>query len=94
MSTAEIKTNVWRYVKHYAYGCFAKSLNAGIAAAYGIVGAAAGSALFPQKIQTPNWEMAGSIFATAFCVTALGYFKDHPLPQSLESTPPVDVPKP
>lgn len=87
MTKGAVKSDVWRWVKHFFYGCFAKSWNGAIAATYGFVGVATGSALNPEKIQVPNWEMLGYIFSVSFAISALGFFKDNPLPPSLGSGP-------
>lgn len=73
---------------HYAWGCFAKAWNGAIAAVYGFLGIAAGSALDPDHISLPSWHTAAFIFGTAFLISAIGYFKDNPLPETLGETKP------
>ena len=88
MTARAVRSDIWKWVKHFFYGAFAKSWNGAIAGVYGFVGVATGSALDPQKIQAPNWEMILYIFGVSFAISAIGYFKDHPLPPSLGSPPP------
>jgi hypothetical protein len=83
MSGEKIRTTVWAWLKHYLYGCFAKSWNGAISGVYGFIGVSTGAALNPQVIQAPNWEMAAYIFGVSFTISALGYFKDNPLPPSI-----------
>lgn len=87
-----MRSGIWRWLKHFAYGLFAKSWNGAINGVYGFVGIATGSALNPEKVQAPNWEMAAYIFGTAFAISAIGYFKDNPFPERLpESQPPFNT---
>lgn len=73
-------------IKHYAYGCFAKSWNGATVAAWSFVTQAAGSGLYPQKIAPPTWEYAANTFLIVAVIQMLGYFKDHPLPDRLPET--------
>lgn len=82
-------SSIWRAVKHYAYGLFAKSWNGGIAAIYAFIGQAVGHGLDPDAFDMPGWKTLAYTFGVAFSIQALGYFKDHPLPDKLpESSPP------
>jgi hypothetical protein len=76
-----------RWVLHYAYGCFAKSWNGAIAAAYAFIGQALGSVMDPTYIQVPTWRTAAYVFGVTFAITAMGYFKDNPLPNKLDHQP-------
>lgn len=78
-----VRSDVWRWLKHYFYGLFAKSWNGAVNGVYGFVGVATGAALNPQAIQAPNWQMAAYVFGVSFAISAIGYFKDNPLPPSL-----------
>lgn len=88
MTAEKVRSDVWRWIKHYAYGCFAKSWNGAVAAAYSFIGVATGSALSPQTIQTPNWTMMGYVFGVSFAISAIGYFKDNPLPPTIGTNTP------
>lgn len=90
MSPGVIKTrrSLWRAVKYYAYGCFAKSWNAAISGVYAFVGQAVGTALDPAHFEAPSWRTIAFTFSVVFCVQALGYFKDHPIPETLEESNP------
>lgn len=75
-----------RWAAHYAYGLFAKSFNGAIAGVYGFLGLAGGSALDPEHVSAPSWRTALYIFGVSFVLSALGYFKDNPLPSRLPQT--------
>lgn len=85
---------VGSFIKHYLYGAFAKSWNGGVAAVYGYIGSAVGSAVDPQVIQTPSLKLAWYCFASAWVVSMMGYFKDNPIPERLPGTnPPIPLTK-
>lgn len=88
MTARAVRSDIWRWTKHFFYGAFAKSWNGAINGVYGFVGVATGAAIEPQKIQAPNWEMVAYIFGVSFAISALGYFKDNPLPPHLGTPPP------
>lgn len=81
-----IKSSIWTAVKHYAYGCFAKSWNAGIVAVYALIGQAVGAGMDPAHFNIPDWRTFAYTFAIVFGVQVIGYFKDHPLPEKLPDT--------
>ena len=68
------------------YGCFAKSWNGAIVAAWSFVTQAAGAGLNPQKIQPPSWDSVLNTFMIVAGIQALGYFKDHPIPDTLPAS--------
>lgn len=81
--------SVWIAIKHYAYGLFSKSFNGAIAAVYAFVGQAVGAGLDPAHFNIPDWRTIAYTFCVVFSISALGYFKDNPLPDKLpETTPP------
>lgn len=82
--------NVKRYLKHYFYGLFAKSLNGAFSAADAAVGLAAG-AMVESSIDFPTWKGVLAIFITSFFRNALAYFKEHPFPEKIETVPPMPV---
>lgn len=81
-------------VKHYAWGCFAKSWNGAIAAIYSFLGLATGAAFDPEHFDAPGWRTLAWTFLVAFGVSVIGYFKDHPLPPALPDTEPPFPPPP
>lgn len=85
-----LRSSLWSAVKHYAYGCAAKSWNGEIAAVYAFIGQAVGAGVDPANFAIPTWRTAAYTFAVVFFVQVIGYFKDNPLPERLppETTPP------
>lgn len=80
-------------MKHYAYGCTAKSWNGAIAAVYAFIGQAVGAGVDPAHFAIPSWRTAAYTFAVVFAIQVIGYFKDHPLPEKLpDTTPPFPTP--
>lgn len=79
---------IWSAVKHYAWGCFAKSWNGAIAAVYAFIGQAVGAGIDPANFNIPTWRTAAYTFGVVFCVQVIGYFKDNPLPAKLPDTEP------
>lgn len=77
-----------RFIKHYLYGCFAKAWNGAWAAVYGFLGLAAGSSLDPEHVKAPDWHALFYCFAVAWGIGVIGYFKDNPLPEKLDTQPP------
>lgn len=90
--TAMARQSIWNAVKHYAYGCFAKSWNGAIAAVYAFVGQAVGAGLDPAHFNIPGWRTASYTFAVVFSIQVIGYFKDNPLPDKLPVTEPPFTP--
>lgn len=87
--TLYARSSIWSAVKHYAYGLFAKSWNGAIVSAWAFVGQATGAGLDPAHFNIPDWRTLAYTFAVVAGIQALGYFKDHPLPDKLpESQPP------
>lgn len=83
-----------KLARHYLWGCFAKSWNGAIAAIYGTLGQTVGAAFDPDHFSVPTWRTIIYIFGVAFGISAVGFFKDHPLPDSLSATmPPFAGPK-
>lgn len=82
------RNKIWRAVKFYLYGCFAKSWNGALVAVYALIGQAVGAGLDPANFNIPDWRTFAYTFAVVFSVQALGYLKDHPLPDKLAETEP------
>lgn len=91
----DARRSVWSYVKHYIYGCFARSWNGAIASVYAFLGLATGNAIDPENFSAPNFHTMIYVFAVAFGINILQYFRDHPIPEKIESTnPPFQPPPP
>ena len=85
----KLRRSTWSCVKHYFWGCFAKSWNSAIAAVYAVLGQATGAAFDPAHFSPPDWRTAVYTFGVCFSISAVGYFKDNPLPTELKhSVPP------
>ena len=78
---------------HYAWGAYAKGWNGAMAAVYGYVALAVGSAADPDNITAPSLHTCAFLFGVRFAIDVVGYFKDHPLPETLDTPPPFNVPK-
>jgi hypothetical protein len=87
MTAQLVRSSIWAAVKHYAWGCFAKSWNGAIAAVYAFIGQAVGAGLDPANFSIPSWRTAAYTFAVVFSIQVIGYFKDNPLPDKLPDTP-------
>lgn len=86
-------SKIWRFVKHYLYGMFAKSFNGATSAMDGFLGLAGGAAL-TEQITKPNWQAGAAIFGAAFLRNAIQWCKDNPLPAQWDSSSPFDPSKP
>lgn len=81
---------VKRYLAHYFYGLFAKSWNSSIGAVDAFIGLAVGAAV-TTSVQAIDWRGTLAVFCTTWLRSALMYFKDHPIPETIqlpETTPP------
>lgn len=86
MRAITVRRSIWAAIKHYAYGCFAKSWNGAIAAVYAFIGQAVGAGLDPASFNVPGWKTVIYTFAVVFTIQVIGYFKDNPLPDHLPDT--------
>ncbi len=88
MSGTQIKSTLWKWSRHYAYGAFAKSWNGAFTSVDAFLGVAVGATIDPQTIQAPNWRMIAYVFGVKFATGAIRYFSENPLPPSINSNPP------
>ena len=90
MNSDKIKS----FAKHYFFGLLTSSWNGGIGAVSGIVGidalAMTGAS---QQARVLNWHEMGAAFGGAVFLHAIMYFKSHPLPETLDTNPPLPAPK-
>ena len=87
MSTQQIRSNIWQFVKHYTFALFTKSWNSSVKSVDAFMGIAVGASLNPQQIQAPNWTMAAYIFGVVYARSVISYLAENPLPTSLQPPP-------
>ena len=80
-----------RYIRHYAYGLFAKSWNGAWSAVECAFGLAAG-AMVTATIDFPTWQGVLAVFITTFLRNAITYFAKNPIPRNSPPTPPRPFP--
>lgn len=87
MSTAEVKSRIWQYLKHYSYGCFAYGFNSSTKAVDAFIGIAVGASINPEDVQAPNWQMALFVFGTVWARKTFEFLALNPIPSSLTTHP-------
>jgi hypothetical protein len=88
MSASDVASRAWEYLMWYFYVMAVKSWNSSIKSVDAFLGVAVGSALQPEKIQAPNWEMALYIFGVVYGRAVISHLADNPFPTSLKSRSP------
>ncbi len=86
MSATAVKSTIWKWSRHYMYGCFAKSWSGAFSGVDAYLGIAVGAAMSPEVIQAPNWEMIWYVFGVKFLHSAIRYFHENPLPPAFTTT--------
>lgn len=88
------------FICHYFFGLLTSSWNAAIGATAGILGIDAVAMTgvdhavdaASQTARILNVHEMLSAFCGAFVLRAMMYFKEHPLPETFETNPPMPVP--
>lgn len=88
VSRAEFKSNAWRWLKHYCYGCFAHAWNGATQAVYAFLCVAVASTIDPESIPAPDWRLAAYLFEIRYALLVIEYFAKNPIPASLDSQAP------